>query len=199
MKERQEQPRGPRDRAESRWEFDGAEHSGDNGAARESKRSHSRAWESPDEQGKARIFTIQWLGNSTEGFGEALAVAVQPQLRREGSDVPGKRGNPNPGSATARPKNNNSIIVCQCPLRSHLPLPGSACIPCRAFPAPSPCHCRRGPSSQPGFNPVVAAARDLSRFKSRSERSQRARRFPFSRWQLSQSRPCPGQKQRLPS
>lgn len=111
----------------------------------------------------------------------------------------GKRGNPNPGSATARPKNNNSIIVSQCPLRSHLPLPGSACIPCRAFPAPSPCHCRRGPSSQPGFNPVVTAARDLSRFKSRSERSQRARRFPFSRWQLSQSRPCPGQKQRLPS
>lgn len=78
-----------------------------------------------------------------------------------------------PESVTAGVNNN----IPQCPLRSDVPLPGAARIPCRAFPAHSPCH------SQLALTPAVPglmAHTAALQFKSRSPQLRAVPGVPVS-------------------
>lgn len=170
---RQEQPQGAGTAAGSQREPHGAAaaaHTGDNGELRGHSAvtpAHLRAHMTRGRRGFSPASGPETALKALVSFNFGCAATSsggRAQISR------GKRGKTQFPESAAAGLNND---IPQCPLRSDLPLPGAARIPCRSFPAHSPCHPGRGQSSRLALTPAVPGLiahtiAALAQFKSRS-------------------------------
>lgn len=87
-------------------------------------------------------------------------MAAQPPAPEGGRGYPGENGeNPIPAVCYGQPQQQHFPV----PFKERSPVPGAACIPCRSFPAHSPCHssfnpCGAGVTAIPGLMAHTGAA-----------------------------------------